>query len=295
MAQKRIRRMMRKIRPCWLLSSLALMLLFFLALPATSNGQTRGTRAGATGPARQKLIALTFDDGPKPYVLFGKTTASGLSSTSLLDLLKRENVHATFFEMGFRLAKSADKFCLKEGGITCREAAAEEHEQGDEIENHTYGHGDFRLMEKRYGEAWILNDIDRCSNIIQSITGVRPRDVRPPDWDIWPALQKQIEARGYHVMSRSTSLPPVLRDVDSEDYFCFGPSQPHCPKQGVEAYVLAEIRRREQQGIYDHILAFHELPGTVKVLARLIPELRQQGYQFVLLQTYFKDVSADHR
>ncbi len=286
---------MRTTRSCRLLSTLTLLFLFFPALPVTGNAQARAAKAGIAAPTKQKLIALTFDDGPKPYVLFGKTTAGGLSSGSLLDLLKRDNVHATFFVMGWRLAKSADKFCLKEGGVTCRQAAEDEHEQGDEIENHTYGHGDFRLMEKRYGDPWILHDIDRCSNIIQSITGVRPRDVRPPDWDIWPALQRKIEARGYHVMSKSESLAPVLRDVDSEDYFCFGASQPHCPKQGVEAFVLEEIHRREEKGIYDHILAFHELPGTVKVLTNLIPKLRREGYQFVLLRTYFKKVSADHQ
>jgi peptidoglycan/xylan/chitin deacetylase (PgdA/CDA1 family) len=257
-------------------------------------------RAGSSQPvaaakAGRKLIALTFDDGPKPYVLFGKKTASGMSSSSLLDLLNREGVHATFFVMGWRLSENADKFCLKEGGVTCREAVALEHQQGDEIENHTYGHGDFRKMERRYGDAWILNDIDRCSGIIQSITDVRPHDVRPPDWDIWPALEKQIEARGYRVMSKSPSVPPALRDVDSEDYFCAGPSQPHCPKQGLDAYVLDRIGRREKEGIYDHILAFHELPITVKVLGQLIQQLKQRGYRFVLLQAYLSDVSETAR
>jgi peptidoglycan-N-acetylglucosamine deacetylase len=271
-------------------------ILALLLLPAAAASRIQpSVPRPAAGTSGQKLIALTFDDGPKPYVLFGKSTAGGLSSASLLDLLKREDVRATFFVMGWRLAKSADKFCLKEGGVTCREAAAEEHQDGDEIENHTYGHGDFRKMERLYGDTWILNDIDRCSSIIQSITGVRPRDVRPPDWDIWPALQKQIEARGYHVMSKSTSLPAALRDVDSEDYFCAGASQPHCPKQGVEAYVLEQIHQREKHGVYDHILAFHELPVTVNALSRLIPELKRQGYQFVLLEAYLKEVSASPR
>ncbi len=53
---------------------------------------------------RPKLIAMTFDDGPKPYVLFGTSLPGGPKSESLLALLQRERVKATFFVMGWRLA-----------------------------------------------------------------------------------------------------------------------------------------------------------------------------------------------
>jgi peptidoglycan/xylan/chitin deacetylase (PgdA/CDA1 family) len=259
--------------------------------PAAMAAKARRASPSAGPAAGRKLIALTFDDGPKPYVLFGSSLPKGPKSASLLDLLQRERVKATFFVMGWRLAPSADKFCIQQdGGRTCRSGAQEEHSLGYEIENHTYGHGNFRLMEKRYGDAWILNDIDRCSRAIQSITGVRPRDVRPPDWTIWPALQRKIEARGYHLMSRSRSLPAALRDVDSQDYFCAGSNPIHCPKPSLYAYVLATIAQREHRGVYDHILCFHELPLTVQLLSRLIPILKQQGYQFVTLSDYFHNV-----
>ncbi len=240
----------------------------------------------------RKLITMTFDDGPKPYVLYGTSLPSGTKSQSLLALLEREHVKTTFFVMGWRLAKSADTFCVeKDGGHTCRSAAEEEHRLGFEIENHTYGHGNFRLMEKRYGDAWILNDIDRCSTIIESITGERPRFVRPPDWTIWPALQKQIEARGYRVMTKSRTVPAELRDVDSEDYFCAVKNPIHCPKPSLYAYVLARVEARERRGIYGHILCFHELPVTVEVLSRLIPVLKERGYRFVTLSEYFHAVA----
>src|SRR5579863_4332636 len=67
-----------------------------------------------------KLIALTFDDGPKPYVLMGLKSGSGIPSGSLLDLLDHEHIHATFFVMGWRLSKNADKFCTKIDGAPCR-------------------------------------------------------------------------------------------------------------------------------------------------------------------------------
>ena len=248
-----------------------------------------GGRASAAQGA--KLIALTFDDGPKPYVLMGTRTGKGVSSPSLLELLDRQSVKATFFVMGWRLAKNADAKCRQDDGGVCREAAEEEHRRGHEIENHTFGHGDFRLMVKRYGEDWVLTDIDKASTIIQSVTGVKPSYLRPPDWTIWPELQKKIEARGYHVMTRSRDVPPARRDVDSEDYFCAGRSLAKCPKPSDYDYVLRNIAQRERQGVEQHILVFHELPQSVELLSRLIPELKKRGYRFVPLRTYMAEVN----
>jgi len=271
--------------------SARLAVLACLLLPVTAAQRGRAAQAASSAPhTERKLIALTFDDGPKPYVLMGTRSGKGVPSASLLDLLDREHVKATFFVMGWRLSKNADDLCRKVDGGVCREAAEEEHRRGHEIENHTYGHGDFRLMEKRYGDEWILNDIDRASTVIQGITGTRPRDLRPPDWDIWPALEAKIEARGYHVMTRSTSAPAALRDVDSEDYFCVGRDLSKCPKPSDYDYVLANIARRERASVEDHILVFHELPQSVELLSRLIPELKQRGYTFVLLQQYLHEI-----
>ncbi len=236
----------------------------------------------------QKVIALTFDDGPRPWVLKGNSEA-GHASASLLDLLDRQNAKGTFFVMGWRLASFADKDCRKiDVGITCRQAVEDEHRRGDEVENHTYGHGNFRLMNKRYGEDWILNDLDRANRTITSITGVKALYVRPPDWEIWPELAQKIEARGYHLMGKSTSLPPARRDVDSEDYFCVGKDLSKCPPPSLYAYVMQTLAQRERKGVYGHILVFHELPNSVEVLSRLIPELKKRGYSFVTLQKYLE-------
>ncbi|MGH9434492.1 MAG: polysaccharide deacetylase family protein [Terriglobia bacterium] len=255
-----------------------------------------GKRPAAPAPSRnarsRKLIALTFDDGPKPYVLLGLRPGKGARSASLLGLLDREHVQATFFVMGWRLSKNADQWCARVDGAPCREAAEDEHWRGEEIENHTYGHGDFRLMEKRYGDAWILNDINRCSAVIQGITGTRPQFLRPPDWDIWPALQAKIEAQGYRVMTKSPRVPPALRDVDSEDYFCASRDLSKCPKPSDYDYILGVISQREREGVYEDILVFHELPQSVELLSRLIPQLQQRGYKFVLLREYMAALKA---
>jgi peptidoglycan/xylan/chitin deacetylase (PgdA/CDA1 family) len=259
---------------------------FLPSLP-TNYASTPGN-AGARAHAAPggKLIALTFDDGPKPYVLMGTRSGKGVTSQSLLALLDQQGVKATFFVMGWRLSKNADEKCRQVDGGVCRQAAEEEHRRGHEIENHTYGHGDFRLMTKRYGEEWVLNDIERASRIVREITGDKPTFLRPPDWTIWPELETKIKARGYHVMTRSAAVPPALRDVDSEDYFCAGRDLAKCPKPSDYDHILRRIEQRERQGVDQHILVFHELPQTVELLARLIPELKKRGYRFVTLRAY---------
>jgi peptidoglycan/xylan/chitin deacetylase (PgdA/CDA1 family) len=253
-----------------------------------AGGPLTPRKAGAGAPASgsAKLIALTFDDGPKPYVLMGTRSGKGIASQSLLGLLDQQGIKATFFVMGWRLSKNADEKCGRVDGGICREAAEEEHRRGHEIENHTYGHGNFRLMVKRYGEDWVLNDIERASTIIQKITGAKPTYLRPPDWTIWPELREKIEARGYHLMTKSRDVPPARRDVDSEDYFCAGRDLAKCPKPSDYDFVLRSIEQRERQGVEQHILVFHELPQSVELLSRLIPELKKRGYRFVLLRKY---------
>ena len=277
-----------------LTSKLWMLLIAVVGTSVSTNSPPSAVGSGARLSAAQgaKLIALTFDDGPKPYVLMGTRTGKGVSSASLLNLLDQQNAKATFFVMGWRLSKNADAKCRQDDGGICREAAAEEHRRGHEIENHTFGHGDFRLMVKRYGEEWVLNDIDKASTVIQSITGVKPTYLRPPDWTIWPELQKKIEARGYHVMTRSREVPASLRDVDSEDYFCAGRSLAKCPKPSDYEYVLRSIAQRERQGVEQHILVFHELPQSVDLLSRLIPELKRRGYNFVTLRKYMAEANG---
>jgi len=268
-----------------------MLLIVLVALAAKGPPASGEATAQAHAAGGDKLIALTFDDGPKPYVLMGTRSGKGIPSQSLFALLDRQGVKATFFVMGWRLSKNADEMCRQVDGGVCREAAEEEHRRGHEIENHTYGHGDFRQMQKRYGEQWILDDIERASRVIQALTGVRPAYLRPPDWDIWPALQEKIEAHGYHVMTKSRTVPPELRDVDSEDYFCVG-QNPKCPKPSDYDFAQRSIQQRERKGVDRHILVFHELPESVELLSRLIPDLQKRGYRFVLLRAYMAAVKA---
>lgn len=286
-------RTLRSLGACAIRS--VFLLFCFLHCPLLSDAIPAAGQGFSSGAPPRKLIALTFDDGPRPYVLVGRKAEDGGPSPGLLNLLDREKVKATFFVMGFRLAKTADDYCRKiDVGMTCREGAAEVHRRGHEIENHTYGHGPFSRMKKRYGEEWILSDIDRASRIVRSVTGEPTRYVRPPEWDIWPELRERIEGRGYVVMMKSinkTKEPPAREDVDTQDYVFTNLPESKSPVETLRKYVHERIAQRERKGVYTHVLVFHELPLSATALATLIPELKQQGYQFLTLSEYMKSLA----
>jgi peptidoglycan/xylan/chitin deacetylase (PgdA/CDA1 family) len=240
--------------------------------------------------AADKLIALTFDDGPRPYVLFGEKTPQ--PTPGLLDLLDRHHVKATFFVMGWRLTPKTwgDRRYENNVGLTCLEAAHEELKRGHEIENHTFTHLDLRLEAKKKGDATALKDVDHGAEVIAAVTGTKPKYLRPPDWDLPADLRQKLESRGYQIMTISADKPAALRDINSLDYLCAGKHPTQCPKPSLAQAVLKQIDAREKKGITTHILTFHELTTTTAQLDELISTLQAHGYRFVRLDEYMREV-----
>lgn len=91
-----------------------------------------------------KVIYLTFDDGPSDRV-----------TPIILDILKEENVKATFFIVG----KSAEKRrYLIEREIT----------EGHTVAVHSYSHN---YREIYSSPENLIKDIDKCNALIRDITG----------------------------------------------------------------------------------------------------------------------------
>jgi peptidoglycan/xylan/chitin deacetylase (PgdA/CDA1 family) len=235
-----------------------------------------------------KLIALTFDDGPRPYVLFGsKGKHPGPGLVSVLD---GKGVKATFFVVGWRLTPKTwgEPRAEENVGLTCIEAAERLVRDGYELEDHTYSHIELRTAERKRGEQWVLSDVNRGAEAIQAITGARPHYVRPPDWIISDDARRDLERQGYQLQSISSANPIAMRDVNSLDYLCAGKHPAGCPKPSLAEGVLKQIEQREKHGVYTHILAFHELSSTTAVMPELISKLKARGYRFVTLSEYMR-------
>ena len=104
------------------------------------------------GFGRAGQVALTFDDGPNPA-----------SPGRFLDELARHGVRATFFVLGESLHRAP--------GLGAEIAAA-----GHEIAVHGWTHRTLLLA----GPAAAYSQLARSADLIEGVTGVRPRHYRPP-------------------------------------------------------------------------------------------------------------------
>ncbi len=103
------------------------------------------------GRTNEKIVALTFDDGPKP------------TTPHLLDALKENNLIGTFFVVGFQAEKRPELL---------RRMIAEGHE----IANHSYTHPNLTYLTP----AQVQRELCRTSVVIHQATGIRPLFYRPP-------------------------------------------------------------------------------------------------------------------
>lgn len=103
------------------------------------------------GPTKDKLIAITFDDGPN------------LRTDKLLDVLAEKKVKATFFIVGSMAERNPE--------ILKRMAAA-----GHEIQNHTYSHRNLEMLP----DVEIERELIRTNAVIRGITGSSSRLFRLP-------------------------------------------------------------------------------------------------------------------
>ncbi|TJY43507.1 polysaccharide deacetylase family protein [Cohnella pontilimi] len=126
---------------------------FYALIPALIS-RIFGFRVFLRGRTERE-IALTFDDGPDPDY-----------TPKLLDLLKRYGAKATFFVVG----SHAEQW---------PEVVARIHREGHVIGIHNYVHHSNWLMRPKT----VKKQIERTSEIINRITGVRPHYYRPP-WGI---------------------------------------------------------------------------------------------------------------
>lgn len=104
------------------------------------------------GSNNEKLIALTFDDGPDKDF-----------TPQVLDILKNNDVKATFFVVGENVGWNP-------------EILKREYEEGHEIGNHTFTH--INVSKKGYED--IYKEINDTQQAVKKVIGKEPTLFRPP-------------------------------------------------------------------------------------------------------------------
>ncbi|MFE1410297.1 bifunctional polysaccharide deacetylase/glycosyltransferase family 2 protein [Streptomyces sp. NPDC085524] len=205
-----------------------------------SGGPVVEGAAGRVAGPGPRTIALTFDDGPDP-----------VWTPKILDVLRRNQVPATFFTVGTQVSAHP-------------ELARRIVEEGHQIGVHTFTHTDLGAAS-----AWRRSlELRESQLAIAGAAGVTTPLLRPPysstnealsdaDWD----TVVQAGQKGYLT---------VLTTQDSEDW----------RRPGIEKIVANSTPK----GTDGQILLMHDAGGdrsqTVAALEQLLPDLKKAGFRF---------------
>ncbi|HQW85306.1 MAG TPA: polysaccharide deacetylase family protein [Ferruginibacter sp.] len=182
----------------------------------------------------KKEIAISFDDGP------------AINHTAeILSVLKNEEVKATFFCIGNRIAGNEN--ILKQI-----------HNQGHIIGNHSYSH---HFWFDMYGAKKMQDDMQQMDIEMKKVLGFKPKLFRPPYGVTNPNVKKAIIKGGYTPVGWSLrSMDTVIKD---------------------ENKLFDKISRGISPGA---IFLFHDTCKiTLHVLPRFIKEVKKKGYNIVPL------------
>lgn len=134
-----------------------------------------------SGPKNQRVVALTYDDGPNPPY-----------TDQILSVLRKEHVRATFFVVG-RAVQAYPSVVRREV------------KDGNALGNHTWNHGHLLL----YDGSGLRRTLERTDAAIYGATGVHTRIMRPPfgarDW----LVLDEVRRLGYTPVMWSV---PLARD-----------------------------------------------------------------------------------
>ena len=143
-----------------------------------TTSSTNNTQA--TTKKEEKLIAITFDDGPCA------------NTGKILDLFKKHNAKATFFIMGNRVATSPN---------TLNRIVNEGHEIG----NHTWKHKNLSKLKKED----ITKQITKTNKAVKELCGYDITLLRPP----YGAINKKVKT-----IAKKNNMALIGWNIDTLDW-----------------------------------------------------------------------------
>jgi peptidoglycan/xylan/chitin deacetylase (PgdA/CDA1 family) len=194
------------------------------------------------GPSTRAAVSLTFDDGP-----------DGHHTHRIARVLEAHHVRATFFCIGKKIEEH-------------RATAKSLHEAGHELENHTYNHS---LGRDLFSASRLRADLQRCQDLLQTLTGRVPRFYRPAVGIRNPAV---------HAAARALDLTVVTWTFAARD--------------GVLPFTPGRANALAARASAGSILALHDghlhtsasvREQTVRSLPLLLDRLSERGFVFQTL------------
>lgn len=196
----------------------------------------------ATVPVDEKVVALTYDDGPNP-----------LHTKALLELLAQRGVKATFFLKGRNVEAFPD---------TVRAVL----QAGHEIGNHSYSHAPMFSLSRSAMQA----EVSRTGALIAAATGSPPALFRPPYGAQGPGLKRALAALG---------MPSILFGPVGFDWEVTDPQRiADSVLDGIKPGAI--ILLHDGDGDVDDPRTQASRAPTVAATGIIIDALSAQGYRF---------------
>jgi cellulose synthase/poly-beta-1,6-N-acetylglucosamine synthase-like glycosyltransferase/peptidoglycan/xylan/chitin deacetylase (PgdA/CDA1 family)/spore germination protein YaaH len=195
------------------------------------------------GGSNQKIMAITFDDGPSEY------------TPKILNILKAKNVPAAFFVIGV----NAEQF---------PETIRREYAAGHTVGNHTYTHPNVAAESPEETQL----ELSTTLRLIEHDTGHATKLFRPPyNADSEPQTPEEITPI---VRAQDMQYITIGERDDPRDW------EPGIKADAILNEVLAEAENGHIILLHD---GGGDRSQTVAALPRLIDNLRARGYRFVSL------------
>ncbi len=182
----------------------------------------------------ERVVLLTIDDAPDRY------------SLEIAKLLKEKNIDAIFFVNGH--------FLIDEAG---REKLRKIYKLGFEIGNHTMTHSNLKTLSAEKQRQEIIE----VNNLIEEITGVRPRFFRAPFGVNTEVSRQVVSEEGMQAMNWTYGY-------DFE-------------KEYMEKEALTDIMINTNLLRPGANLLMHDRLWTLEALPEIIAGIKEKGYGFV--------------
>ncbi|TGL64707.1 polysaccharide deacetylase family protein [Leptospira sarikeiensis] len=233
-------------------------------------------------PLPPKTAYLTFDDGPSDW------------TSDVLDVLKKENVRATFFVCAAWLPKTNRR---ENSFKKYRNTLIRMKEEGHIIGNHTFGHRNFEQMSR----AKIENQLEENEKLYKKELGEYSGNltwIRPPFGS--PFIRTRSETSKKRVGEALQGKGLVFmwtKEFDSTDskewvrgeWYEKGPRidpENQSFRRKMDRIYNSLVSKTEGQGI---VILFHDThPTTKEVLPFIIEKLKEEGYTFATAEDYTK-------
>ena len=204
------------------------------------------------GNEDENIIALTFDDGPDEVF-----------TPQVLDILKKNDVKATFFLVGENLKQN-------------KEIVKRQFEEGHEIGNHTYTH----INVAKSGYDKVYEEITKTQEEIKEIIGVEPKLFRPP----YRAMSRHM----CDIVKNKNMNIILWSNLDPRDW-----SNP-----GVYS-IVNTIESKVENGniilLHDYNNLRNSKSQTIQALESVIPYLKEQGYKFVTISELIENLDKKEK